>query len=138
MSRLDQHPLGVVARDWLLEAQESVRSGDYARAGALFVADVLFFGGSVLAGVGREEQERRQWRSFWPQMRDFAFRIEEAHCFGDSNGLCVAALFDFLLTPPGGSAAPATSRVTAMLLPQEGRWLAVHAHWSTPRPRPPQ
>src|SRR5919204_5707586 len=83
-----------IAREFLLEMQACVRSVDYARARPLFAEDVVAFGTFATVVSGRDRLEHEQWRNVWPTIRDFTFRLDELHCLGTEQALCVIVPWD--------------------------------------------
>lgn len=137
---LDHHMssarLEEIAREFLLEMQECVRSVDYARAHALFAGDVVAFGTFAAVVSGRERLECEQWRNVWPTIRDFTFRLQELHCLGTEQALCVVVPWDSV--GRGADAQPFNrpGRATLLLAPRGGRWVAAHSHFSLAPARP--
>jgi ketosteroid isomerase-like protein len=127
---LRDHPLASVARRWLTELQECVRTVDYARARPLFDVDVVSFGTHASVVSGREALERDQWQHVWPNIREFTFRLDELHCIGDEQHLVAIAPWHSLGIAPDGAPFPRPGRATVALARKDGRWVAVHTHFS--------
>ncbi len=129
------HPYASVARHWLTELQECVRAVDYARARPLFADDVVAFGTHASVVIGRDALERDQWQHVWPNIREFTFRLGELHCVGDDRCLVAIAPWDSLGIAPNGTRFPRPGRATVALSQRDGRWVAIHSHFSlVPRP----
>ncbi|MGI9149696.1 MAG: YybH family protein [Chloroflexota bacterium] len=118
------------ARAWLLEMQASVRSVDYARARPLFAEDVVSFGTFAAIVSGREHLEHEQWRNIWPTIRDFTFRLEQLHCLGADDGLCVVVPWDSVGQREDGQAFDRPGRATLLLSVRGERLVATHSHFS--------
>jgi ketosteroid isomerase-like protein len=118
------------ARDWLLEMQASVRSVDYERARPLFAEDVVAFGTFAAVVSGRERLEHEQWRNIWPTIRDFTFRLEQLHCLGSGDALCVVVPWDSVGQREDGHAFNRPGRATLLLTSRGGRLIATHSHFS--------
>lgn len=117
-------------REWFQEMQSCVRAVDYARAQKIFAPEVVGFGtyASVVRGV--ENLRAEQWSNIWPTIRDFAFRLDELH-WGVNGGLAWAACpWDSIGYRAGGTPFPRPGRVTVILEQRDGKWLAVHTHFS--------
>jgi ketosteroid isomerase-like protein len=125
-----------IAREFLLEMQECVRSVDYARAHALFAEEVVAFGTFATVVSGRERLEGEQWRSVWPTIRDFTFRLQELHCLGTEQALCVVVPWDSVGRGADGQPFDRPGRATLLLTPRDGRWVATHSHFSLAPARP--
>jgi ketosteroid isomerase-like protein len=119
-----------IARAFLLEMQECVRSLDYERARPLFADDVVAFGTFATVVTGRERLEGEQWRNVWPTIRDFTFRLEELRCLGTSDALCVVVPWESVGRRADGEAFNRPGRATLLLTPRDGRWVAAHSHFS--------
>jgi ketosteroid isomerase-like protein len=133
MPHAEEHHLADIARRRLEEAQECVRMYDYVRARELYVEDHVFFGSVVFMGVGRDAQERDQFRVAWPRFQEITFRFDEMYCFGGDQGLCIAVPLDVAPAQWDGTSARGSARATIMLMPREDRWVAVHTHFSSVR-----
>jgi ketosteroid isomerase-like protein len=123
-----------IARDFLLHMQEYVRSVDYERARPLFAEDVVAFGTFAAIVSGRDRLEREQWRNVWPAIREFTFRLEELHCLGTDQALCVIVPWDSV-GMRDGQPFRRPGRATLLLQPRGGRWVATHSHFSLAPPR---
>jgi ketosteroid isomerase-like protein len=119
-----------LARAFLVEMQACVRAVDYERAHALFGEDVVAFGTFAAVVVGRERLEQEQWRNVWPTIRDFTFRLEQLHCLGTDQMLCVVVPWDSLGRRDTGETFSRPGRATLLLEPRGERWVAVHSHFS--------
>ncbi|MCA1645211.1 MAG: nuclear transport factor 2 family protein [Chloroflexi bacterium] len=118
------------ARAWLLEMQACVRSRDYARAHPLFAEDVVAFGTFAAVVSGREHLERDQWRNVWPTIRDFRFRLEQLHCLGADDGLCVVVPWDSVGQRDDGQPFDRPGRATLLLAFRGEHLVATHSHFS--------
>ena len=119
-----------IARGFLVEMQACVRAVDYQRAHALFAEDVVAFGTFATVVSGRDRLEREQWRSVWPKIRDFTFRMDELHCLGTQHALCVIVPWDSVGHGPDGTSFARPGRATLLLSPRGDRWVATHTHFS--------
>lgn len=128
------HPLAAEAREWLATLQRCVRAVDYASARRLFAPEVQGFGTRAAAAGGLEALEREQWRQIWPRIREFTFHLGETRCVGDGDLLGVIVPWDSLGVNPDGSSVPRPGRATLILVRREGRWVAIHSHFSLAPP----
>ena len=124
------HPLTGAARTWLAALQRCVRAVDYGSARPLFAPDVRAFGTYAEIVTGRDALEREQWRIVWPTIREFAFRLEEVCCVGDETMLGVVVPWDSLGVKSDGTTFSRPGRATLVLVMRDGRWIAVHSHFS--------
>jgi ketosteroid isomerase-like protein len=121
--------LAEIARDWLRDMQDCVRSVDYERARSLFAEDVVAFGTFAAVVSGRDRLEREQWRNVWPTIREFTFRLDELRCIGTDQALCIVVPWDSV-GQGDGEAFDRPGRATLLLRPAGERWVAAHSHFS--------
>lgn len=126
----DTHPLADAARTWLTALERCVRAVDYASARPLFAPDVRAFGTHAEIVSGRDALEREQWRVIWPTIRGFAFRLQEVACVGNESILGVVVPWDSLGVESDGTTFPRPGRATLVLVRRDGRWVAIHSHFS--------
>jgi len=124
------HNLNDIARTFLTEMQECVRSVDYARARLLFVDNVVAFGTFTTVVEGRERLEHEQWRNVWPTIRDFSFRLDELHSLGTELWICVIVPWDSIGQRADGESFSRPGRATLVLRRRGSRWVVTHSHFS--------
>ena len=110
--------------------QACVRAVDYERARALFANDVVAFGTFAAVVTSRDRLEREQWRNVWPTIREFTFRLDELHCLGTGQALCVVVPWDSRGRREDGTTFDRPGRATLVLAQRGERWVAVHSHFS--------
>ena len=128
--------LAGIARDFLGEMQACVRAVDYDRARPLFADDVVAFGTFAAVVSGRERLEHEQWRNVWPRIQGFTFRLDQLHCLGGEQALCVVVPWDSLGRRDDGQLFNRPGRATLLLVQRGPRWVATHSHFSL-APAPP-
>lgn len=128
--RMTAVSLSEIARSFLLEMQDCVRAVDYERARSLFAEDVIAFGTFAAVVEGREILERDQWRNVWPTIGDFTFRLDDLHCLGTSEALCVVVPWDSTGRRADGEPFSRPGRATLLLVRRQHRWVAAHSHFS--------
>ncbi len=124
------HPLAEAARHWLASLERCVRAIDYVSARPLFAPEVQAFGTYAAVADGRDALEYEQWQHIWPTIREFTFRLAEARCVGNETLLGVVVPWDSLGAGPDGTTFPRPGRATLILVYRDGRWVAVHSHFS--------
>ena len=124
------HPLAGAARTWLTALARCVQAVDYESARPLFAPDVRAFGTYAEVVTGRDALERQQWRVVWPAIREFAFRLDEVCCVGDETMLGVVVPWNSLGVKSDGTTFSRPGRATLILVMREGRWVAIHSHFS--------
>jgi ketosteroid isomerase-like protein len=130
---VDRH---AVARAWLLEMQACVRAVDYERCRPLFAEDVVAFGTFAAVVTGRDRLEQQQWRQVWPTIQQFTFRVDELHCLGTDDALCVVVPWDSFGRREDGATFERPGRATLLLVPRGEGWVALHSHFSLAPARP--
>jgi len=116
-------------RHWFSQLEKAVNSVDYELGKTLFVSDVVAFGTRSHVVRGLENLMTNQWMGVWPFIKHFRFnndptvRIVNNHAWGvitwDSQGF-----------RSDGTPFPRPGRATLIFEKREGRWLAVHSHFS--------
>ena len=117
-------------REWLRALQACVRARDFDGGRRLCAPDVIAFGTVADFVEGVDRVMERQWRRVWPTIRDFTIRIDEARGAVQGDQAWVAAPWDSRGVHPDGTTFPRPGRLTVVLARREGRWLAVHTHFS--------
>lgn len=117
-------------RGWLEEFAAAVRAVDYERGKTLVAPEVVGFGtyAGMLAGLDR--LVAGQWRNIWGVTRGFTFRLDDLHCGVDGDLAWVAVPWDSQGRHADGTWYDRPGRATIILARRDGRWLAVHTHFS--------
>jgi hypothetical protein len=122
--------LVAAAHEWLLAMERCVRARDYEGARELFHSEAVGFGTVVAHARGREALEHRQWRRVWSGTREFRFRLDEMWCAGREEALSIAVPWDSVGVAESGATFDRPGRATLVLTRQNGRFVAVHSHFS--------
>jgi hypothetical protein len=126
----ENQSLTTIASRWLRALERCVRAVDYTAARPLFAIDTYSFGTYKPVVRGRLALERGQWARVWPRIRNFTFRLSQMCCVGNDAGLCIIVPWTSLGVGPGGRTFSRPGRATVFLVPQRGRWVALHSHFS--------
>jgi len=118
------------ARAWFAALQECVGGADFARGRGLFASDVVSFGSRVTLARGLDVLEASQWRGVWPYVVDFAFELGELHVGALGPSLWAAVPWRSTGFDEAGAPFDRPGRATVVLERREGRWVAVHSHFS--------
>ena len=113
-------------REWLSRFEATVRVCDFDTARALFAADAIAFGTRAEKAEGLDRIAADQWQHVWPHIRDFRLRDPVVQVHGDMAW--IATIWE--TARPERSRAPRCGRGTFVLERRDGRWLAVHSHFS--------
>lgn len=117
-------------REWLRALQACVRTRDFDGGRRLCAPDTIAFGTVADFVEGVDQVMERQWRRVWPNIRDFTIRIDEARGAVQGDEAWVAAPWDSRGVRPDGTTFPRPGRLTVVFARRQGRWLAVHTHFS--------
>ncbi len=126
----DAPPIEQAIREWFLELQACVRAVDYNRAEKIFAPDVVGFGTYKDIAVGLDRLRMEQWSNIWPTIRDFTFRLDQLRWGAEGHLAWAACPWDSLGFRPDGTPIERPGRATVILGRREGKWLAVHTHFS--------
>jgi len=71
-----------------------------------------------------------EWSGIWPNIRDFTIEFDQLH-WGASGGLAWAMVpWNSTGFHPDGTAFPRPGRATVIFERRDGKWLAIHTHFS--------
>ncbi len=119
-----------IVRDWLRELQACVRAVDYDRAEQIFAPDVVGFGTYKSVAQGIKTLRAEQWSNIWPNIRNFTFRVDELKWGAEGDLAWAVCTWDSIGFRDDGSAFDRPGRMTIILERRQGKWLAVHTHFS--------
>lgn len=123
--------------EWLREWEARVRAVDFEGGRKLCAPELLAFGTRAEIADGLDAVVEHQWRRVWPMIRDFTVRIAEARGAIVGDSAWVAAPWDSLGTHDDGATYRRPGRLTVAFERRQGRWLAVHTHFSLSPPGTP-
>lgn len=117
-------------RQWLEEFSAAVRAVDYERGKTMFAQEVVGFG--TYAGMleGLDNLAAGQWQNIWGVTRGFTFRLDDLRWGVSGDQAWVAVPWDSQGREPDGSWFDRPGRATIVLERRDGRWLAIHTHFS--------
>ena len=113
-------------RAWLTGFEVAVRACDFEAARGLFAPDAVAFGTRAEEARGLDRIVVEQWRHVWPHIREFRLCDPLVRVKGDAAW--VATMWE--TRRPDGSEGVRRGRGTFVLERCDGRWLAVHSHFS--------
>lgn len=126
----EQHEMGQAIREWFQTLERSVRRVDYPTMRQYFAPDVLSFGTRAEVVSGLDALVANQWSGIWPNIRDFTITFEQLH-WGASGDLAWGiAPWTSTGFHPDGTAFPRPGRATVIFECRQGKWLAMHTHFS--------
>ncbi len=112
------------------EFSAAVRAVDYERGTTMFAPDVVGFGTYAGMRVGLDALVNGQWRNIWGVTRGFTFRLDELHLGVSGDQAWVAVPWDSEGRHGSGDWFDRPGRATIVLERRDGRWLALHTHFS--------
>lgn len=119
-----------VALAWLAEMERCVRTEDYARGRGIFAPDVVAFGTRGARLVGLDAIEQDQWRRVWGTIRNFTFQTDQLASGATGDLLWLACPWTSEGVSADGLPFSRPGRMTAVLQHRDGRWVAIHTHFS--------
>jgi len=126
----EQHETGQAIREWFQTLERSVRRVDYPTMRQYFTPDVLSFGTRAEVVSGLDALVANQWSGIWPNIRDFTITFEQLY-WGTSGDLAWGiAPWTSTGFHPDGTAFPRPGRATVIFECRQGKWLAMHTHFS--------
>ena len=126
----EQRDVEQAVRAWLQTLERCVRRVDYGTARRMFADDVLSFGTRADVVSGLDRLVANQWSGIWPNIRDFTIEFDQLH-WGASGGLAWAMVpWNSTGFHPDGTAFPRPGRATVIFERRDGKWLAIHTHFS--------
>lgn len=130
-----EEPIQAV-EEWLDVFGSYVAAESYAPAREMVAEDVVSFGTKADLVEGLDYLVEQQWKGIWPKIQNFTF--EEVHAWGTADRAWGVATWTSTGFDADGTPYHRPGRATLTFERREGRWLAVHTHFSldpgTPRP----
>ena len=128
----------MAVRDWFARLGRDCAAVDFASARAIFAPDVVSFGTRADVAVGLDALQTNQWEGIWPNIEAFRFDLDGVHAAGDGRRAWGAATWTSTGFDESGRPFPRPGRATILLEQRDGRWLAVHTHFSLFPGTPPR
>lgn len=124
-----EDPISAV-QEWFAKLSLYCTTVDYDSAREIFSAEVASFGtlADVVTGLDRLQQE--QWEQIWPRTSGFRVLTDTVHAGGDANVAWGMATWTSTGYDERGEAFERPGRATIVLTRSDGRWVAVHTHFS--------
>ena len=122
-------PLEAV-RAWFALLSSYCAAVDFDSAEAIFADDVVSFGTRAAIVSGMEHLRRNQWEGIWPNIRDFRIDVEHVEGGGSETTAWGVATWSSTGFDEQHQPFDRPGRGTVILERRDGRWLAVHTHFS--------
>lgn len=124
-------------RSWIAAWGAEVAAVELQRAKARFDPGVVAFGTYADVVHGIDQLHDDQWANVWPNIADFAFRVDDAAVLASPDGLLAVAVvpWDSSGTGDDGRSHPRPGRATIVLARDAPGtpWRGVHTHFSLAR-----
>ena len=122
-------PLEAV-KQWFALLGSFCAAVDFDSAEAIFAPEVVSFGTKARIVSGIEHVRRNQWEGIWPNIKNFKLNAEEAQ--GGGNETTAWGVTTWTSTGFDEQHQPfeRPGRATIILERRDGRWLALHTHFS--------
>jgi ketosteroid isomerase-like protein len=129
------HPEDLEAvRDWFRKLTGYVNAKDFESFHAMTHQDFVAFGTFADFVAGRDAVENNQWRSVWPKISDFRFRLDEVRAMVSPDRLFAVglAIFDSTGYREDGTPFDRPGRATVAFDRERigDPWIANHSHMS--------
>jgi ketosteroid isomerase-like protein len=117
-------------REWFGRLSRYCAAVDYASAEAIFAPDVFSFGTKARVVSGLEHVRANQWEGIWPNIADFKIDLTQIASGGDERTAWGVTTWNSTGFDRDGKPYDRPGRATIVLERRDGRWLAVHTHFS--------
>jgi ketosteroid isomerase-like protein len=124
-----ENPAAAV-REWFEKLTLYCSRVDYESARQIFSENVASFGTQADAVEGLDLLQRQQWQEIWPRTSGFRVLLETVKAGGDEQFAWGMATWTSTGFDKDGREFERPGRATVVLRRVEGRWLAVHTHFS--------
>lgn len=117
-------------RAWFERLETAVRAVDYDAGRAIVADDVVSFGTKAVTVRGLDHLQDNQWSGIWPTTEGFTVDLDSLHA--DRAGALAWGVVTWTSTgfDEVGEPFDRPGRATVVLERRDGRWLAVHTHFS--------
>jgi ketosteroid isomerase-like protein len=124
-----EDPVAAVT-EWFEKLTVYCSGVDYESAREIFASDVASFGTQADSVVGLDRLQREQWEAIWPKTSGFRVLIETVRADGNETLAWGMATWTSTGFDQSGNEFDRPGRATVVLRRRNGRWLAVHTHFS--------
>ena len=125
------HTDGVAAvEEFFARMSDNCAAQDFDATEPLFAEDVASFGTKAGVVVGLKPLRANQWEGIWTNIEDFEMQLDQIRA--SASGDLAWGMVPWTSTGFDTDGAPfdRPGRATIVLERREGRWLAIHSHFS--------
>lgn len=126
------------ARQWFQLLGQYCAAVDYDAGETIFADDVVAFGTRMDVVKGLAPLRKNQWEGIWGNIADFRVNMDSIHASGDETHAWGVATWTSTGFHEDGESFHRPGRCTVALERRDGRWLAVHTHFSLFPGTPPR
>lgn len=117
-------------KEWFSLLGRYCAAVDYEGGESIFAPDTIAFGTRARVVQGLEHVRKNQWEGIWPNIRDFTIEMDQVRGGGDERWAWGVATWTSTGFDREGKSYFRPGRATVILERRDGRWLAVHSHFS--------
>ena len=126
------------ARQWFALLGQYCAAVDYDAGETIFADDVVAFGTRMDVVQGLQPLRQNQWEGIWGNIADFRIDMDSIHAGGAGDHAWGVATWTSTGFHENGESFHRPGRCTVVLERRNGRWLAVHTHFSLFPGTPPR
>lgn len=117
-------------QEWFEKMSSFCSSVDYGSAREIFDDDVASFGTQADAVTGLDRLQREQWEQVWPRTSGFKVLMDSVQGGGSGEIAWGMAVWTSTGYDEAGREFERPGRATVVLRRMDGRWKAIHTHFS--------
>jgi ketosteroid isomerase-like protein len=117
-------------KTWFSELGRYCASRDFDRARSLIDDNVVSFGTRARAATGLNQLDRDQWKNVWEFIEDFEIDVESIRGGGADSLAWGASRWTSTGFDADGRSFHRPGRASVVLEKMDGRWTAIHTHFS--------
>ena len=117
-------------RQWLRDWTACVRAVDFEAGRRMCAPEIVAFGTVAPFVEGIDNVMPAQWHKVWGTIRAFTMHDDRARGAIAGDHGWVATTWDSLGVRPDGTTFRRPGRATITFVRRDGRWLAVHTHFT--------
>lgn len=115
---------------WFSELGRYCASRDFDAARSLMDDDVVSFGTKARAATGLNQLDRDQWKNVWEYIEDFQIDVDSIRGGGSGSLAWGVSRWTSTGFDAEGRSFYRPGRASVVLQKKDGRWTAIHTHFS--------
>ncbi len=117
-------------KTWFSQLGRYCATRDFDRARSLMDDGVVSFGTKARAATGLNQLDRDQWKNVWEYIEDFAIDLDSIRGGGSDSLAWGASRWTSTGFHADGTSFHRPGRASVVLHRKDGRWTAIHTHFS--------